>query len=125
MDNYEKILDKQELRYVLGTAVSGKATYLKKTLTKAEYEFVTDITKATPDKLITKYPHGVCTGNDVAVRKNAGTSYDKISGYPTLNKNDEVDILGSKKDSSGNKWKKVRIAAKYTGYVFGKYIKQD
>lgn len=79
----------------------------------------------TPDKLITKYPHGVCTGNDVAVRKNAGTSYAKISGYPTLNKNDEVDILGSKKDSSGNKWKKVRIAAKYTGYVFGKYIKQD
>lgn len=47
MDNYEKILDKQELRYVLGTAVSGKATYLKKALTKAEYEFVTDITKAT------------------------------------------------------------------------------
>lgn len=80
----------------------------------------------TPDKLTTnKYPHGVCTGNDVAVRKNAGTSYAKISGYPTLNKNDEVDILGTKKDSSGNKWKKVRIAAKYTGYVFGKYIKQD
>lgn len=47
MDNYEKILDKQELRYVLGTAVSGKTTYLKKALAKAEYEFVTDITKAT------------------------------------------------------------------------------
>lgn len=76
----------------------------------------------TPDKLTTKYPHGVCTGNDVAVRKDAGTSYAKISGYPTLNKNDEVDILGSKKDSSGNEWKKVRIAAKYIGYVFGKYI---
>ena len=29
MDNYEKILEKQELRYVLGTAVSGKTTYLK------------------------------------------------------------------------------------------------
>ena len=79
----------------------------------------------TPDKLTTKYPHGVCTGNDVAVRKGAGKSYDKISGYPTLNKNDEVDILGSKKDSSGNEWKKVRIAAKHIGYVFGKYIKQD
>lgn len=80
----------------------------------------------TPDKLTTnKYPHGVCTGNDVAVRKDAGTSYAKISGYPTLNKNDEVDILGSKKDSSGNEWKKVRIAAKHIGYVFGKYIKQD
>lgn len=80
----------------------------------------------TPDKLTTnKYPHGVCTGNDVAVRKDAGTSYAKISGYPTLNKNNEVDILGSKKDSSGNEWKKVRIAAKHIGYVFGKYIKQD
>ena len=80
----------------------------------------------TPDKLTTnKYPHGVCTGNDVIVRKNAGISYAKISGYPTLNKNDEVDILGSKKDSSGNEWKKVRIAAKHIGYVFGKYIKQD
>lgn len=79
----------------------------------------------TPDKLTTKYPHGVCTGNDVAVRKGAGKSYDKISGYPTLNKDNEVDILGSKKDSSGNVWKKVRIAGKYIGYVFGKYIKQD
>ena len=48
-----------------------------------------------------------------------------ISGYPTLNKDNEVDILGSKKDSSGNVWKKVRIAGKHIGYVFGKYIKQD
>lgn len=79
----------------------------------------------TPDKLTTKYPHGVCTGNDVAVRKGAGKSYHKISGYPTLNKDNEVDILGSKKDSSGNVWKKVRIAGKHIGYVFGKYIKQD
>ena len=79
----------------------------------------------TPDKLTTKYPHGVCTGNDVAVRKGAGKSYDKISGYPTLNKDNEVDILGSKKDSSGNVWKKVRIAGKHIGYVFEKYIKQD
>ena len=37
-------------------------------------------------KFTDKYPHGVCTGNDVAVRKGAGKSYDKISGYPTLNK---------------------------------------
>lgn len=62
---------------------------------------------------------------DVAVRKGAGKSYHKISGYPTLNKDNEVDILGSKKDSSGNVWKKVRIAGKHIGYVFGKYIKQD
>lgn len=114
-------LNRGNLVDVIG--LSGSRYKIKIANTYTGYIDKTKIT--TPDKLITKYPHGVCTGNDVAVRKNAGTSYDKISGYPTLNKNDEVDILGSKKDSSGNKWKKVRIAAKYTGYVFGKYIKQD
>lgn len=114
-------LNKGNLVDVIG--LSGSRYKIKIANTYTGYIDKTKIT--TPDKLITKYPHGVCTGNDVAVRKNAGTSYAKISGYPTLNKNDEVDILGSKKDSSGNKWKKVRIAAKYTGYVFGKYIKQD
>lgn len=78
----------------------------------------------TPNKLTkSKYPYvGKCTGNDVAVRKDAGTSYSKISGYPTLNKDNKVDVLGMKKDSSGNEWKQVRIANKYDGYVFGKYI---
>lgn len=80
----------------------------------------------TPDKLNSiksEYPYvGKCTGNDVAVHKDAGTYYAKISGYPTLNKDNKVDVLGMKKDSSGNEWKKVKIAAKYTGYVFGKYI---
>lgn len=80
----------------------------------------------TPDKLNSiksEYPYvGKCTGNDVAVRKDAGTYYAKISGYPTLNKDNKVDVLGVKKDSFGNKWKQVRIANKYVGYVFGKYI---
>lgn len=80
----------------------------------------------TPDKLNSiksEYPYvGKCTGNDVAVRKDAGTCYAKISGYPTLNKDNKVDVLGTKKDSSGNVWYKVQIAKKYTGYVFGKYI---
>ena len=39
----EKILDKQVLRYVIATTVSGKPTYLKKKLQKIEYSFVTDI----------------------------------------------------------------------------------
>lgn len=112
------ILNRGNLVDVIG--MSGSRYKIKIANTYTGYIDKSKIT--TPDKLTTKYPHGVCTGNDVAVRKNAGTSYAKISGYPTLNKNDEVDILGSKKDSSGNEWKKVRIAAKYTGYVFGKYI---
>ena len=43
----EKILDKQVLRYVIATTVSGKPTYLKKKLQKIEYSFVTDIDDAT------------------------------------------------------------------------------
>lgn len=78
----------------------------------------------TPDKLTSTYPVGECTGNDVAVRKDAGTYYAKISGYPALNIGNKVDILGTKKDSSGQEWKKVRITGKYTGYVYGKYIKE-
>lgn len=114
-------LNKGNLVDVIG--VSGSRYKIK--IANAYTGYIDKSKITTPDKLTTKYPHGVCTGNDVAVRKGAGKSYDKISGYPTLNKNDEVDILGSKKDSSGNEWKKVRIAAKHIGYVFGKYIKQD
>ena len=47
MDNIEKVLEKQELRYVLGTAISGRPMYLKKKLQKIEYSFTTDITDAT------------------------------------------------------------------------------
>ena len=43
----EKILDKQVLRYVIATTVSGKPTYLKKKLQKIEYSFVTNIDNAT------------------------------------------------------------------------------
>lgn len=114
-------LNKGNLVDVIG--VSGSRYKIK--IANAYTGYIDKSKITTPDKLTTKYPHGVCTGNDVAVRKGAGKSYDKISGYPTLNKDNEVDILGSKKDSSGNEWKKVRIAAKYIGYVFGKYIKQD
>lgn len=47
MNDIEKYLDKQELKYVLATAVSGKPMYLKKELQQVRYSFVTDITKAT------------------------------------------------------------------------------
>ena len=115
------ILNRGNLVDVVG--VSGSRYKIK--IANAYTGYIDKNKITTPDKLTTKYPHGVCTGNDVAVRKGAGKSYDKISGYPTLNKDNEVDILGSKKDSSGNVWKKVRIAGKHIGYVFEKYIKQD
>ena len=107
-------------------AMSGSRYKIKIANTHTGYIDKNKIT--TPDKLTTtksKYPYvGKCTGNDVSVRKEAGTSYAKISGYPTLNKDNKVDVLGVKKDSSGQEWKKVRIAGKYTGYVYGKYIQK-
>lgn len=107
-------------------AMSGSRYKIKIANTHTGYIDKNKIT--TPDKLTTtksKYPYvGKCTGNDVSVRKKAGTSYAKISGYPTLNKGNKVDVLGVKKDSSGQEWKKVRIAGKYTGYVYGKYIQK-
>lgn len=107
-------------------AMSGSRYKIKIANTHTGYIDKNKIT--TPDKLTTtksKYPYvGKCIGNDVSVRKKAGTSYAKISGYPTLNKDNKVDVLGVKKDSSGNDWKQVRIANKYVGYVFGKYIQK-
>lgn len=113
-------LNRGNLVDVIG--VSGSRYKIK--IANAYTGYIDKAKITTPDKLTkSEYPYvGKCTGNDVAVRKDAGTSYAKISGYPTLNKDNKVDVLGVKKDSSGNEWKQVKIANKYVGYVFGKYI---
>ena len=113
-------LNRGNLVDVIG--VSGSRYKIK--IANAYTGYIDKVKITTPDKLTkSEYPYvGKCTGNDVAVRKDAGTSYVKISGYPTLNKDNKVDVLGVKKDNSGNEWKQVKIANKYIGYVFGKYI---
>ena len=84
----------------------------------------------TPDKLnsspaASKYPFvGECTGNDVNVRKGAGTNYTTIPEWPQLDKTNRVDVLGSKKGTDGKVWYKVRIQGKYIGYVRSDYIKK-
>lgn len=84
----------------------------------------------TPDKLnstpaASKYPFvGECTGNDVNVRKNAGTNYAPIAEWPQLDKTNRVDVLDSKKGTDGKVWYKVRIQGKYIGYVRSDYIKK-
>ena len=86
----------------------------------------------TPDKLTlnkpsatSKYPFvGECTGNDVNVRKNAGTNYSNISGWPKLNKGNRVDVLGEKKGTDGKKWYKIKITGKYIGYIRSDYIRK-
>lgn len=83
----------------------------------------------TPDKLASTpalYPFvGECTGDDVNVRKDAGTNYDNITGYPKLNKGNLVDVLGSKRGTDKKAWYQVKIAGIYTGYVRSDYIKKN
>ena len=70
-----------------------------------------------------KYPFvGKVTASKLNVRKKAGTNNPLLPEYPLLNKDDLVDVLGVVKDSTGTRWYKIRIAAKYTGYVSAKYI---
>lgn len=71
------------------------------------------------------YPFvGEVTANELNVRTGAGTNYSKLSAYPILKKDNLVDVLKAKKDTSGNKWYQIRIAGKYTGYVSAQYIKK-
>ena len=70
-----------------------------------------------------KYPFvGKVTASKLNVRKKAGTDNPLLPEYPLLSKNNLVDVLGVVKDSAGTRWYKIRIAAKYTGYVSAKYI---
>lgn len=98
------MLNRGNLVDVIG--VSGSRYKIK--IANAYTGYIDKAKITTPDKLTkSEYPYvGKCTGNDVAVRKNAGTSYSKISGYPTLNKDNKVDVLGVKKtvlETNGNK----------------------
>ena len=67
---------------------------------------------------------GVCTGNAVNVRKGPGTNYGNISGWPRLNKGNEVLVIGESGD-----WYQVKIqnsqtpASGYVGYVSKQYIR--
>lgn len=86
-----------------------------------------------PNAVVTKpstskpkaYPFvGEVTASESNVRTGAGTNYNKLLSYPILKKGNLVDVLKVKKDTSGNKWYQIRIAGKYTGYVFAQYIKK-
>ena len=70
-----------------------------------------------------KYPFvGKVTASKLNVRKGAGTDNPLLPEYPLLSKNNLVDVLSVTKDSTDTRWYKIRIAAKYIGYVSAKYI---
>ncbi len=83
------------------------------------------VTKPSTSTSKTKYPFvGEVTASELNVRTGEGTNYGKLSSYPILKRGNLVDVLKTKKDTSGNKWYQIRIAGKYTGYVSAQYIKK-
>lgn len=68
---------------------------------------------------------GQVTASSLNVRTWAGAEYPNIKKYPTLNKENKVDVMNfTQKASDGNSWYYIRIAGKYFGFVSAKYIKK-
>lgn len=112
--NLVDIIGEADTRYQVYIAAKYVG-YVEKSNIKNPNAPATTVTK--------KYPFvGKVTANKLNVRKGAGTDNPLLPEYPLLSKNNLVDVLGVVKDSTGTRWYKIRIAAKYTGYVSAKYI---
>lgn len=68
---------------------------------------------------------GQVTASSLNVRTWAGAEYPNIKKYPTLNKGNKVDVMNfTQKSKDGSSWYYIRIAGKYFGFIFAKYIKK-
>ena len=83
---------------------------------------VTPVTSDTPSK--TPKWVGKIKQNNVPVRTWAGKENSQLKSYPTLNKGNLIDVCDTVKSAGGNKWYYVRIAGKYYGFVWSKYIQK-
>lgn len=69
---------------------------------------------------------GNVTATILNVRTWAGTEYPNIKKYPKLNQGNEVEVMNfTQKAKDGTSWYYIRIAGKYYGFVFAKYIKKQ
>ena len=67
---------------------------------------------------------GEVTAYRLNVRTWAGTEYPNIKSYPTLAKTNLVDVCDTIKAADRSVWYYIRIAGKYYGFVYAKYIKK-
>lgn len=65
---------------------------------------------------------GVVTGDNLNVRKWAGTEYDNIKSWPKLSKGNLVDVCDSVKAVDGSTWYYIRIDGRIYGFVHSDYI---
>lgn len=68
---------------------------------------------------------GTVTADVLNVRTWAGTEYDNIKSYSTLNEGDRVELCSRIHDSKGRAWYYIRIKKKYYGFVCAEYIRID
>lgn len=65
---------------------------------------------------------GKITGDDLNVRKWAGTEYDNIKSWPKLSKGNLVDVCDSIKAKDGSTWYYIRIDGRIYGFVHADYV---
>lgn len=126
LSTYPK-LNKDNLFDVVGTAKDKAGNkYFKIVIAMKFTGYILQSDTTTPnktDKVFRSYV-AECTGDGVCVRRNAGTQYDTIKEYPSLNKTNRVRVIGEKKDNNGTLWYYVLIQEKFKGYVRHDYIKK-
>ena len=69
---------------------------------------------------------GKVTASVLNVRTWAGTEFPQIKSYPTLNRENLVDVMNyTQTANDGSKWYYIRIAGKYHGFVSAEYIQRQ
>lgn len=100
--------------------VAGKNTISKlNSVIAAQNKNTSTVSKA-PSK-VRKFV-GKVNRNNSPVRKNPGNNYVQLISYPKLNKDNLIDVCDTVKGSDGKNWYYIRIANKYYGYIYSRYV---
>lgn len=100
--------------------VAGKNTISKlDSVIAAQNKNTSTVSKA-PSK-VRKFV-GKVNRNNSPVRKNPGNNYAQLISYPKLNKDNLIDVCDTVKGSDGKNWYYIRIANKYYGYIYSRYV---
>lgn len=67
---------------------------------------------------------GKINKNGAPVRTWAGKKNAQLKSYPVLNKGNLIDVCDTIKSKSGNNWYYIRIANKYYGFIYSKYVQK-
>lgn len=101
--------------------VAGKNTISKLNSVIAAQNKKTSSTISKAPSKVRKFV-GKVNRNNSPVRKNPGNNYAQLISYPKLNKDNLIDVCDTVKGSDGKNWYYIRIANKYYGYIYSRYV---